>query len=173
METIQDGNELVFLYQLIPGHSDTSHACHIATLAGLPKEVVERGAQVSTQHQCVCVPGSHRVIGDRFDPTARTNSAAKHSQYGATDEDVSIIYTHNSGHVDGIYLPPSLHQIGLYIGMTLCTVVEPIHTLKSCTLRVLCRCEKIVSRFLELDLENDDLEAFLKDFVYPTGKDIL
>ena len=35
------------------------------------------------------------------------------------------------------------------------------------------RSEKIVSRFLELDLENDDLESFLKDFVLPTGKDIL
>ena len=35
------------------------------------------------------------------------------------------------------------------------------------------RSEKIVARFLELDLENDDLEAFLKDFVLPTGKDIL
>ena len=36
-----------------------------------------------------------------------------------------------------------------------------------------CRCELIVARFMELDLENDDLEAFLKDFVLPTAKDIL
>ena len=35
------------------------------------------------------------------------------------------------------------------------------------------RSEKIVSRFLELDLENDDLQAFLKDFVLPTGRGIL
>ena len=38
---------------------------------------------------------------------------------------------------------------------------------------VLHRCEKIVARFLELDLENDDLESFLKDFVLPTGTGIL
>ena len=35
------------------------------------------------------------------------------------------------------------------------------------------RCEKIVSRFMELDIENDDLVAFLKDFVLPTAKGIL
>ena len=61
METLEDGGDLVFLYQLVPGHSDTSHACHIAALAGLPSEVVERGRQVSTlsaptlESVCVCV----------------------------------------------------------------------------------------------------------------------
>ena len=50
METLQDGDELVFLYQLIPGHCDSSFACHIASLAGLPKEVVQRGAQVRLPH---------------------------------------------------------------------------------------------------------------------------
>ena len=47
METLQDKDELVFLYQLIPGHCDSSHACHIASLAGVPSEVVQRGVQVS------------------------------------------------------------------------------------------------------------------------------
>ena len=35
------------------------------------------------------------------------------------------------------------------------------------------RSEKIVAKFLELDLEKDDLEAFLRDFVKPTAKGIL
>ena len=35
------------------------------------------------------------------------------------------------------------------------------------------RCDKIVSKFLELDLENDDLMAFLKDFVLPTAEGVL
>ena len=30
-----------------------------------------------------------------------------------------------------------------------------------------------MARFMELDLEKDDLEAFLKDFVLPTGKGVL
>jgi DNA mismatch repair protein MSH5 len=47
METIQDGDELIFLYQLVPGHCDSSHACYIAAMAGVPKAVVERGRQVS------------------------------------------------------------------------------------------------------------------------------
>ncbi len=46
MDFIRDGEELVFLYQLVPGTSDTSYACHVALMAGLPKELVRRGAEV-------------------------------------------------------------------------------------------------------------------------------
>ena len=46
MEVLREGEELVFLYQLIPGKSDTSYACHIAASVGLPKELVTRAAEV-------------------------------------------------------------------------------------------------------------------------------
>ncbi len=38
--------ELVFLYQLKEGSTNTSYACHIATIAGIPKEIVTRGNEV-------------------------------------------------------------------------------------------------------------------------------
>ena len=46
MEIVQDGEELIFLYQLIDGYTSSSYACHIATLAGLSFELVKRGAEV-------------------------------------------------------------------------------------------------------------------------------
>ena len=35
------------------------------------------------------------------------------------------------------------------------------------------RCASVVSRFLELDLEKDDVSAFLKDYVLPTAEGFL
>ena len=49
METLQEDSELIFLYQLIPGHTDSSYACHVASMVGLPQEVVQRGAKVTGQ----------------------------------------------------------------------------------------------------------------------------
>ena len=54
METQREGDELVFLYQLVQGHSDTSYACHTATTAGIPTKIVQRGAKVSSDTQCLC-----------------------------------------------------------------------------------------------------------------------
>ena len=50
METLLQGEKLVFLYQLIQGTCDTSFACHVASLAGLPEDIVKRGSQVSHTH---------------------------------------------------------------------------------------------------------------------------
>ena len=47
LETLNNGEELVFLYQLTEGHTSSSFACHIAAQVGLPQEVVQRGIQVS------------------------------------------------------------------------------------------------------------------------------
>ena len=63
METLQEGDELVFLYQLVPGHTDTSYACHVASMVGLPKEVVQRGAQVSHREGGRGAQVSHREGG--------------------------------------------------------------------------------------------------------------
>ncbi|XP_072019479.1 mutS protein homolog 5-like [Amphiura filiformis] len=47
MEVLQNGEETVFLYQLKEGHASCSQACHVASLAGLPEEIVARGKLVS------------------------------------------------------------------------------------------------------------------------------
>ena len=49
METMMDGEDVVFLYQLADGVARKSHASHIARTAGLPPDIVTRGAQVSVK----------------------------------------------------------------------------------------------------------------------------
>uniref|UniRef100_A0A8C4RRR5 MutS protein homolog 5 n=1 Tax=Erpetoichthys calabaricus TaxID=27687 RepID=A0A8C4RRR5_ERPCA len=46
METAVDGDELVFFYQLKEGLSESSYAANIATIAGMPANIVERAAEV-------------------------------------------------------------------------------------------------------------------------------
>lgn len=48
LETAVDGDELVFLYQLKEGICQSSYAANIATLAGLPARLVQRGVEVNT-----------------------------------------------------------------------------------------------------------------------------
>ncbi|XP_046906065.1 mutS protein homolog 5 [Hypomesus transpacificus] len=47
LETTLDGEELVFLYQLKEGICCSSYAANIASLAGLPSSLVQRGVEVS------------------------------------------------------------------------------------------------------------------------------
>ncbi|XP_065905616.1 mutS protein homolog 5-like [Dysidea avara] len=104
MEVLRDGCELVFLYQLVNGHSNSSFACHIASMAGLPQEIVDRGSEVSD------------LVRQR-EPVGR--------------KDVSNFEEQQQ------------------------------------------KCEIIVSQFLNMDLDNDDVGAFLKDFVLPTTNELV
>ncbi|MGH0152303.1 UNVERIFIED_CONTAM: hypothetical protein FKN15_033362 [Acipenser sinensis] len=45
LETAVDGEELVFFYQLREGVSTSSYAANIATLAGMPAKIVQRGVE--------------------------------------------------------------------------------------------------------------------------------
>ncbi|XP_065768024.1 mutS protein homolog 5 isoform X1 [Muntiacus reevesi] len=47
METCEDGNDLVFFYQVCEGVACASHASHTASQAGLPEKLIARGKQVS------------------------------------------------------------------------------------------------------------------------------
>ncbi|KAK2910253.1 mutS protein homolog 5 [Channa argus] len=47
LETAVDGDDLVFLYQLKEGICQSSYAANIASLAGLPTSLVQRGMEVS------------------------------------------------------------------------------------------------------------------------------
>lgn len=46
LETAIEGEELIFLYQLKEGICRSSYAANIATLAGLPPALVQRGLEV-------------------------------------------------------------------------------------------------------------------------------
>ena len=47
MDTLQDKDELVFLYQLVKGSTSSSYACQVAAAMGLPASVIARGVQVT------------------------------------------------------------------------------------------------------------------------------
>lgn len=46
LETAIEGEELVFLYQVKSGICQSSCAANIATLAGIPDDLVKRGVEV-------------------------------------------------------------------------------------------------------------------------------
>jgi len=46
MDTLEENGELVFLYQLIDGVTDNSHAVYTAQRAGVPQHILDRVAQV-------------------------------------------------------------------------------------------------------------------------------
>ncbi|XP_060592974.1 mutS protein homolog 5-like [Ruditapes philippinarum] len=99
LETLHNGEELVFLYQLVEGHTSSSYACHVATQAGLPSTIVKRETEVSQLiRQCK--------------PVQRRDTVATETQFK--------------------------------------------------------RCQTIVNRFMDLDLETADLKSFLTGFVLPT-----
>uniref|UniRef100_G3TGD4 MutS protein homolog 5 n=1 Tax=Loxodonta africana TaxID=9785 RepID=G3TGD4_LOXAF len=47
METCEDGDDLVFFYQICEGVANASHASHTAVQAGLPDKLIARGKEVS------------------------------------------------------------------------------------------------------------------------------
>ncbi|XP_004711856.1 mutS protein homolog 5 [Echinops telfairi] len=47
METCEDGDDLVFFYQICEGVASASHASHTAAQAGLPHKLIARGKEVS------------------------------------------------------------------------------------------------------------------------------
>uniref|UniRef100_A0A671UNH7 MutS protein homolog 5 n=1 Tax=Sparus aurata TaxID=8175 RepID=A0A671UNH7_SPAAU len=61
LETAVDGDELVFLYQLKEGICQSSYAANIATLAGLPTSLVQRGVEVIQ-----AVPDRCRSVVEKF-----------------------------------------------------------------------------------------------------------
>lgn len=42
-------DEIIFLHKIVPGGCDDSYGIYVAKLAGIPKEVIQRGSQILTQ----------------------------------------------------------------------------------------------------------------------------
>ncbi|GFO04709.1 muts protein homolog 5-like, partial [Plakobranchus ocellatus] len=47
LDTLMNGGDLVFLYQIKEGSASSSYACHIAAQVGIPQNIIKRGQQVS------------------------------------------------------------------------------------------------------------------------------
>ncbi|XP_025111606.1 LOW QUALITY PROTEIN: mutS protein homolog 5-like [Pomacea canaliculata] len=67
-------------------------------------------------------------------------------------------------------LPPEIIKRGQEVSKLLCQY-KPVHPVDDKSSRVyLERCMKIVERFLNLDLQKDDVENFLQNFVLPLNR---
>jgi len=42
----EDGEDVVFLHEIVPGGADRSYGIHVAQLAGLPRDVISRAAEI-------------------------------------------------------------------------------------------------------------------------------
>ncbi|MGQ9908634.1 MAG: DNA mismatch repair protein MutS [Candidatus Flexifilum sp.] len=57
----EDGGEIVFLHRVVPGGADRSYGVHVARLAGLPRPVIDRAAELLAQLE---------TQGSDFEPAA-------------------------------------------------------------------------------------------------------
>jgi DNA mismatch repair protein MutS len=49
MEVKEEGENVIFLHQVVAGSADRSYGIHVAELAGLPRQVVVRARQVLSE----------------------------------------------------------------------------------------------------------------------------
>lgn len=54
----ESGTDIVFLYRLLPGKADRSYGIHVARIAGLPEDLVERARQI-----LALLESGHHVVG--------------------------------------------------------------------------------------------------------------
>lgn len=52
MQVIEEDEDIAFLYHLIDGYAESSLACHIASVTGLPDELIKRAQQVTELTRC-------------------------------------------------------------------------------------------------------------------------
>lgn len=63
METCEDGNDLVFFYQVCGGVANASHASHTAAQAGLPEKLIARGKEVKrSMHPTTSASGVPSIV---------------------------------------------------------------------------------------------------------------
>ncbi|MGI8964277.1 MAG: DNA mismatch repair protein MutS [Thermomicrobiales bacterium] len=48
MDVLEDGDQVVFLRQVVPGGADRSYGVHVAQLAGIPRSVIRRAEEILT-----------------------------------------------------------------------------------------------------------------------------
>ncbi len=66
MDTLQDKDEIVFLYQLVKGRTSSSYACQVAAGVGLPPAVVARAEEVTNlASRNLPIPKAHSPLLDK------------------------------------------------------------------------------------------------------------
>lgn len=60
MDVLEEGDRVVFLRQVVPGGADRSYGIHVAELAGIPKAIVRRAAEVLADLETMARDGSEK-----------------------------------------------------------------------------------------------------------------
>jgi len=63
----EDGENIIFLRKVVPGKSDRSYGIHVARLAGLPEEIINRSAEILKSLEHVTEPV--RQVAAAAEPT--------------------------------------------------------------------------------------------------------
>ncbi|GAI45888.1 unnamed protein product, partial [marine sediment metagenome] len=75
--------EVVFLHRILPGGTDKSYGIHVAKLAGIPKSILERSAEILEE------------LESTFAKEATSEHLAKHKTK-ETDADTLFVKKHKS-----------------------------------------------------------------------------
>ena len=69
--------EVIFLHKIIPGAADKSYGIHVARLAGVPREVVERSKEILAQleEEHLDAEGRAKIARPRRRRRRRTSSS--------------------------------------------------------------------------------------------------
>jgi DNA mismatch repair protein MutS len=67
------GDQVVFLHKIVPGGTDQSYGIHVARLAGVPREVIDRAREVLAQLDEIALDaeGKPRLAGEKGKPRSR------------------------------------------------------------------------------------------------------
>lgn len=150
-----DGDELVFLYQLKDGICQLSYAANIATLAGLPDCLVQRGVEVktNTRHTERC---SHRL-------TLHVCLGRCLNFIGQESLSNALIKRHQMSRQTGLF-NSRFYRMSVK--------AKTVHYM---SLSVTDRCRSVVEKFLSLDLDDKDLDLqlFMKQELLPSADELL
>ncbi len=80
MDVLEDGDQIIFLRQVVPGGADRSYGVHVAQLAGIPRAVVRRAEEILRTLEA----------GDRQAADAEESSAATESSGGRAARRVAM-----------------------------------------------------------------------------------
>jgi DNA mismatch repair protein MutS len=77
----EDRDEIVFLHKIVPGSADKSYGIHVARLAGVPAEVLERAKNVLAQLETHSVKAREIPLGRK----RRRSAEAQKSLFGEVE----------------------------------------------------------------------------------------
>jgi DNA mismatch repair protein MutS len=89
LDAAEHGRELIFLHSVRPGPANQSYGLHVAELAGVPRDVVDRARgylrALERQQQALIPPGPQREL--HFEPTAEPDLGELKQRLAAVDVD--------------------------------------------------------------------------------------